>query len=144
MSNLLAIGQCYRCTLVVGLTRTQIVQYAGASGDYNPLHTDERYAVEVGKNLSVFAHGMLTAGMTAHGLRSFLGDAPVLRFGGRFLDQVWPGDSLTLTATVAGLEDRDDLRVATLDFVTTNQHEKAVYKGSADIALNVEHDSSAN
>jgi len=139
-----AIGQRYCCTLVTDLTRTQIVQYAGASGDYNPLHTDERYAVEVGKNPSVFAHGMLTSGMTAHGLRSFFGDAPVLRFGGRFLAQVWPGDSLSLAATVAGIEDRDDTRVATIDFVTTNQHEDAVFKGSADVALAVEHATSAH
>ena len=52
------------CSLVDDLTRTQIVQYAGASGDYNPLHTDEKFATEVAGYPRVFAHGMLTMGMT--------------------------------------------------------------------------------
>ena len=56
-------GDRFRGVLVEGLTRTQIVRYAGASGDFNPLHTDERYAVEVGGLRSVMAHGMLTAGL---------------------------------------------------------------------------------
>ena len=47
-----------------GLNRTQIVQYAGASGDYNPLHTDEVFATKVAGYPSVFAHGMLTMGLT--------------------------------------------------------------------------------
>ncbi|KQU52334.1 hypothetical protein ASG84_25110 [Rhodococcus sp. Leaf278] len=135
MTDAAIVGRQYQCVVVDDLKRTQIVQYAGASGDYNPLHTDERYAVEVAKSPSVFAHGMLTAGMTAHGLRTLFGAAPVLRFGGRFLDKVWPGDSLTLTATVAGTQDQGDRHVVTLDLVTTNQRGRAVYKGSADLVL---------
>ena len=61
----LEIGSSRTVVLVDGLTRTRIVQYAGASGDFNPLHTDETYAKEVAKSPGVFAHGMLTMGMAA-------------------------------------------------------------------------------
>ncbi len=43
----ISIGDTRTVVLVEDLSRTQLVQYAGASGDYNPLHTDERYATEV-------------------------------------------------------------------------------------------------
>ena len=60
----LKVGDTYTQRLVEDLKRTQIVQYAGASGDYNPLHTDEIYTTQVAGYPSVFAHGMLTMGMT--------------------------------------------------------------------------------
>ena len=56
-------GRVYERVVVDDLTRTQIVMYAGASGDYNPLHTDEVYAVHSGFP-GVFAHSMLTMGLT--------------------------------------------------------------------------------
>ena len=62
--NQIKIGDTYSEVLVQDLKRTQIVQYAGASGDYNPLHTDEVFTKEIAGYPSVFAHGMLTMGMT--------------------------------------------------------------------------------
>jgi acyl dehydratase len=59
----LKVGDKHTERVVENLTRTQLVQYAGASGDYNPLHTDEVYSVHAGYK-GVFAHGMLTMGLT--------------------------------------------------------------------------------
>ena len=60
--------------VVEDLKRTQIVQYAGASGDYNPIHTDEVFATKVAGYPGVFAHGMLTMGLTGRMLTDLVGD----------------------------------------------------------------------
>ncbi|HET6948779.1 MAG TPA: MaoC/PaaZ C-terminal domain-containing protein [Acidimicrobiales bacterium] len=96
-------GLTFTEVLVEDLTRTQIVQYAGASGDYNPLHTDEVFATKVAGYPSVFAHGMLTMGMTGRALTALVGDGNLRSFGGRFTSQVWPGDDLTATFTVTAV-----------------------------------------
>ena len=125
------VGDTFTQTLVDDLKRTQIVQYAGASGDYNPLHTDEVFATKVAGYPSVFAHGMLTMGMTGRLLTDTVGDGRLTAFGGRFTSQVWPGDTLVATATVEGLqEDAGDWHVE-LRVRTVNQHGNEVFSGSA-------------
>jgi len=126
----LEAGVTYTATVVENLSRTQIVQYAGASGDYNPLHTDEVFATRVAGYPSVFAHGMLTMGMTGRMLTDLVGDGRLTRFGGRFTSQVWPGDDLTTTATVEAVHPGDEPTVD-LTVVTTNQDGTAVFTGYA-------------
>jgi len=96
----LAVGQRFETVVVTDLKRTQIVQYAGASGDYNPLHTDEIYATKIAGYRSVFAHGMLTMGLTGQAIAGLAGTEELLRFGVRFTAQVWPGDTLTVRGSV--------------------------------------------
>ena len=93
----LAVGSAHEQVLVENLTRTQIVQYAGASGDFNPIHHDEMFASKAAGYPSVFAHGMLTMGLTGRLLTDWLGDGVLREFGVRFVKQVWPGDTLTAT-----------------------------------------------
>ena len=123
----LNVGDTYTECLVEDLKRTQIVQYAGASGDYNPLHTDEVFTVEVAKYPSVFAHGMLTMGMTGRMLTNYVGDGRLTKYGVRFTSQVWPGDTLNSTATVESLEDG----LVNLTVETTNQDGVTVLSGYA-------------
>jgi acyl dehydratase len=126
-----AVGDQYSQVVVEDLTRTQIVQYAGASGDYNPLHSDEPFAREVAGYPGVFAHGMLTMGLTGRLLTDWVGDGRLLEFGVRFTAQVWPGDTLTVTGTVQEIGERDGVPVARIDVATTNQDAVPVVTGSA-------------
>jgi acyl dehydratase len=126
----LQVGDRHAAVVVDNLTRTQIVQYAGASGDYNPLHSDEVFATQVAGYPSIFAHGMLTMGMTGRMLTDYVGDARLRTFGGRFVAQVWPGDTLTATAEVTAVADGDE-PVVELSVVTTNQAGQPVFSGYA-------------
>jgi acyl dehydratase len=121
------VGDTFELVLVEDLKRTQIVQYAGASGDYNPLHTDEVFATQVAGYPSVFAHGMLTMGMTGRLLTDAVGVEQLLSYGGRFTSQVFPGDTLTASATVTAVDDG----VASFAVRTVNQAGTEVFSGTA-------------
>jgi acyl dehydratase len=125
------VGDSHEQKLVEDLKRTQLVQYAGASGDYNPLHTDEVFAKEIGGFPSVFAHGMLTMGMTGRALTDYVGDGRLTKYGVRFMAQVWPGDDLTATLTVTGIRDENGDKLVDLDVVTRNQDGVEVVRGYA-------------
>jgi acyl dehydratase len=122
------VGDTRELVLTDDLTRTQLVEYAGASGDYNPLHSDERFAVEVAGYPSVFAHGMLTMGMTGRVVTDWFGAESLVSYGARFVSQVWPGDRLTATATVTAVGD-DGLTEVSVS--TTNQDGAVVLTASA-------------
>ena len=83
------------------VTRTDLVRYAGASGDFNPLHHDEGFAREAGLP-SVIAHGMLSAGLLGSFLSAWVGNRLVRRFRVRFIAPVWPGDTLRADGNVVG------------------------------------------
>jgi acyl dehydratase len=127
----LEVGQTFSAVVVEDLKRTQIVQYAGAAGDYNPLHTDEIFATQVAGYPSVFAHGMLTMGITGRMVTDLVGDGRLKSFGGRFLSQVWPGDDLTTTATVDAINDEAGELVVELSLRTVNQDGLQVFTGYA-------------
>jgi acyl dehydratase len=134
-ASTLSVGDSRELVLVDDLTRTQIVQYAGASGDFNPLHSDEVYATQVAGYPSVFAHGMLTMGMTGRILTDWVGDGRLLRYGARFIKQVWPGDTLTARAEVTAIRDADGEPVADFRVVTRNQDGDEVLMGTATARL---------
>ena len=103
----LSVGDEAPPLVVENLTRTHFVRYAGASGDFNPMHHDDTVATSVG-NPSVFGHGMLTAGLMARLLKDWFGPTALRRYQVRFSKQVWPGETLTCTARVTGLRDGED------------------------------------
>jgi len=123
----LNVGDTYTETLIEDLKRTQIVMYAGASGDYNPVHSDELFTKEMAGYPSVFAHGMLTMGMTGRMLTNYVGDGRLTKYGVRFTNQVWPGDTLSSTATVESVDDG----IVNLEVKTTNQDGAVVLSGYA-------------
>jgi acyl dehydratase len=85
--------------LKLTLTRTDLVKYAGASGDFNPMHHDEILAKQAGQP-SVFGHGMFSMGLIGTALTNFLGISSIKRFKVRFTKQTWPGEELVTSIEV--------------------------------------------
>jgi acyl dehydratase len=102
------------------VTRTDLVRYAGAGGDFNPIHHDEGFAREAGLD-TVFAMGMFHAGVLARDVAAWLGRENVRRLEFRFTGQVWPGDELTITGGVDAVRETDEGRVADCSFALTRQ-----------------------
>src|SRR6478672_9455710 len=116
------------------LTRSDLVMYAGASGDFNPMHTDEMAAQGAGLP-SVFGHGMFTAGLLGKALTDYVGVGNLRNYKIRFTKQTWPGETLTTHVAVArkyqeGSEQRVDLECS-----VTNQDGEAKLTGVAVASL---------
>ena len=119
------------------LTRTDIVRYAGASNDFNPVHHDETFARAAGYP-GVLAHGMLSAGLLASFITAWFGPGSVRRFRVRFREIVWPGDQLRaegVVTAVASAPKPGEPPLAELDLTLRNQHGVPVVTGNATVAL---------
>jgi peroxisomal enoyl-CoA hydratase 2 len=126
----LSVGDEATPLVIENLTRTHFVRYAGASGDFNPMHHDDTIATQVG-NPSVFGHGMLTAGLMARVVKDWFGPEALRRFQVRFSKQVYPGDTLTCIAKVTGKRDEDGQRLVDVECAVTNQDGVEVLTGTA-------------
>jgi acyl dehydratase len=131
----LKVGDTYEEEVCKNLSRTQIVQYAGASGDYNPLHSDEIFTTQIAGYPSVFAHGMLSMGMTGKMLTNYVGDGRLKSYGVRFTAQVFPGATLTAKATITDIREEDGEKIADISVSTTDEAGTEVIKGQASAVL---------
>ena len=116
------------------LGRTDLVMYAGASGDFNPMHHDEVAAQAAGLP-SVFGHGMFTMGLLGKALTDYVGVGNLERYNVRFTQQTWPGEVLTTKVTVARKYDEDGVHKVELECSVVNQDGAAKVQGSAVAAL---------
>jgi peroxisomal enoyl-CoA hydratase 2 len=130
----LAVGDEAPPIVLENLSRTHFVRYAGASGDFNPMHHDDTIATQVG-NPSVFGHGMLTAGLMARVVKDWLGPEAIRKFNVRFAKQVWPGETLTFSARVTGREAVDDGGLVDLELSAANQDGEVKLTGTATAAV---------
>ncbi|HLX55704.1 MAG TPA: MaoC/PaaZ C-terminal domain-containing protein [Ktedonobacteraceae bacterium] len=81
------------------VTHLQLVRYAGASGDFNPLHTDSRIGELIGTG-GIIAHGMLIMGFVGQLLSDYVGPAALRKFGVRFRGMTHLEDVITCTGTI--------------------------------------------
>ena len=116
------------------LTRTDLVMYAGASGDFNPMHHDEVKAKEAGLP-SVFGHGMFSMGLLGRAITDWIGVGNLKRFKVRFTKQTWPGETLTSTITVTAKRKEDGENLVDLDVSLANQDGEVKVAGDATAAL---------
>ena len=113
------------------LTRTDFVRYQGASGDFNPIHHDEEFAKAAGFP-TPFSVGMFQAGALGTYTTDWLGAENVRRFVVQFREQVWPGDHLECSATVARkYEEGGERKVDLALLVTRKESGGAAIKGEA-------------
>src|SRR4051794_4267491 len=112
------------------LTRTDLVRYAGASGDFNPMHTDEVAAKAAGLP-SVFGHGMFSAGLLAKAITDYVGVANLKSYKVRFTKQTWPDEVLTSRVVVAGKRTEGDEQLVDLECSLTNADGEVKVAGEA-------------
>jgi acyl dehydratase len=116
------------------LTRTDLVMYAGASGDFNPMHHDEVKAQEAGLP-SVFGHGMFSMGLLGRAITDWVGIGNLRNFKVRFTKQTWPGETLTSKIVVTGKRKDNGDNLVDLEVELSNQSGEVKVAGSAVAAL---------
>ncbi len=116
------------------ITRTMIVKYAGASGDFNPIHHDELYAIRAG-NDRVFAMGMLTAGILAKMITDWVGVGTLRTYKTRFVQRLWPGDDVICRGKVLRIFKEGDEDRIEAEVLAVNQREEVLVRGSFVAAL---------
>ena len=112
------------------VTRVQLVQYAGASGDFNPIHWDPERGQEMGLG-GVIAHGMLSMGFLGQYVAQIAGPEHVRRLKVRFAAMVRPGDELTCKGVVRSVHGD----IATLDVWAENGEGEKVTTGEAEVEI---------
>lgn len=120
----------------VEITRADLVKYAGASGDFNPIHWNERFAREVGLP-GVIAHGMFTMGAAVQLVTDWIGDpGSVVSYGTRFTKPVpvadldgEPGAVVEVVGVVGALD--SDAGTARIDLTVTLDDQKVLVKSQA-------------
>ena len=116
------------------LTRTDLVRYAGASGDFNPMHHDEIAAQGAGLP-SVFGHGMFTMGLLGKAITDWVGVGNLRVYKVRFTKQTWPGETLTTKISVKKKYEEHGERRVDLDCEVVNESGEAKVSGVAVAAL---------
>ncbi|HYR56092.1 MAG TPA: MaoC family dehydratase [Myxococcaceae bacterium] len=114
--------------------RVQLSRYAGASGDFNPVHVDEVYARGIGMP-SVYAPGMLVMGFLGQLVSDWARGAQLRKYGVRFIKMVWPGDTVVCKGRVTDRAGEEGRYYAELELWAENQKGELVMKGQSQIQL---------
>lgn len=117
---------------VPDVNRTQFVRYAGASGDFNPIHHDQTFAEKSGLP-TVFGIGMWTAGVLSRIPSEWFGPESIRRFQVRFASRVWPDDTIRCQGRITRVYEEDGVPHADLDLSATNQKGEVLIQGSATV-----------
>ncbi len=117
------------------VTEVQLVKYAGASGDFNPIHTVHHYAEKAGLG-GVIAHGMLSMGFVGEHVTRWMGESGTLkRLKVRFVAMTRPGDVVTLKGKVTEKRESGGERLVECDVWAEKQDGTKTVTGSATVAL---------
>lgn len=121
------------------ISRSDIVRYAGASGDFNPIHHDHEFALRSGYP-DVFSMGMLQAGILATYATDWLGAHAVRRFAVRFVEQVWPGERLRCSGEISAVSSLDVGETVTVRLTCRKESGTVAVLGEADFVTSSDKD----
>lgn len=116
------------------LSRTDLVRYAGASGDFNPMHHDEILATKAGQP-SVFGHGMFSMGLLGTALTDYVGVGTLTKYQVRFSRQTWPGEELRTRIVVTSKRQAEGRNLVDLECSLQNGEGEVKVVGEATAAL---------
>jgi acyl dehydratase len=116
------------------LEQIQLTRYAGASGDFNPIHQDDEFAKAAGMG-GVFAHGMLSMGFVAQAVSDWAGAGRVRKLGVRFAALVRLKDTVTCRGRVVATSQKDGVNLVEVDIWAENGKGEKVVAGKATVAL---------
>ena len=116
------------------IKQIQLTRYAGASGDFNPIHQDPEFAQAAGMG-GVFAHGMLSMGFVAQSVTDWLGVGTLRKLGVRFTALVRLKDVVTCRGRVVGTSEKNGERLVELEVWAENQRGEKVVTGRATAAI---------
>ncbi len=116
------------------IRQIQLTRYAGASGDFNPIHQDDEFARAAGMG-GIFAHGMLSMGFVAQALTDWAGAGTVRKLGVRFGGLVRLKDVITCKGRVLAKSSKDDVHLVELDVWAENQKGEKIVTGKASVGL---------
>ena len=116
------------------IDRVQLARYAGASGDFNPVHVDEAYARSIGMP-SVYAPGMLVMGFLGQLVSDWARGAQLRKYNVKFVKIVWPGDTVVCKGRVTDRWGESGRYFADIDLWAENQKGELVMKGQSEIQL---------
>lgn len=117
------------------IQKMQLVMYAGASGDFNPLHTDDDFAKAVGMKDGVIAHGMLIMGYVGQAVTTWVPKQSLRRLGVRFAGMSKPGNTITISGSVTEKRVVNGENIVTCSVVAKDEHGDIKVSGSFDAAL---------
>ena len=116
------------------IQQIQLTRYAGASGDFNPIHQDAAFAKAAGMG-DVFAHGMLSMGFVAQSVTDWLGVGSVRKIGVRFTALVRLKDTVTCKGRMLSKSSKDSVHTVELEIWAENPRGEKVVSGKATVAL---------
>lgn len=129
-----AVGDTHEPRTVGPITQTDIVRFAGAGGDFNPLHHDPEFARRAGFP-RVISMGQMQAGMLAAWVTDWLGVENLRSLEVRFVAPVMVGDSLILRGAVTDVAPSPEGSLATVEVQATKDDDVVVVKGTAQVLV---------
>lgn len=118
----------------IKITRTHIIKYVGAGGDFQPIHHDEAFAKSIGLP-SIFANGLMHGGMLSRIITDWAGDGVLKRYKLRFTGIVWPDDTLTFKGQVLKKHPNESDKLVDCELMIVNQKGETVLDGEATVSL---------